>query len=331
MKRRTRARLALLAGSGASYVGGSWLLARALSDRLISPQGLTPCTARREDLVKAIREQGYLAFDDRHTGSERAPAELATIFASPGDAASRPTILFIHGKGGGAAEWTPDALRALGAGYNVLLPDLRGHGASTGTFFTFGFLEKDDLAAAVENARSLHGIDPERLGIHSCSAGSSVAIEIAARRNCRALWLESPFADAREMARHYLAVSTGLPDWLLRLTSRWAVARAVRRVRRELRMPRSGYGLEQFDPLRAIARVKGPIYLVYGERDQLVPPRFTRRLETALPAGSQVWRVDGAGHCHHDDEPENVVKDEYVRRWTEFFGANLPVTLEVKS
>src|SRR5262249_36054244 len=201
MKRRMRVRLALLAGGSAAYVGGCWLLVRALSDRLISPQGLTPCTERREDLIRALRDAGYRVSDDRHAGSERAPAELATIFAAPGEASSRPTILFIHGKGGNAAEWTADALRALGLGYNVLLPDLRGHGASTGTFFTFGFLEKDDLAVAIENARTRHGADTERLGIHSCSAGSSVAIELAATRQCRALWLESPFAEPREMAR----------------------------------------------------------------------------------------------------------------------------------
>jgi uncharacterized protein len=264
--------------------------------------------------------------DDRHAGSARAPAELAAVFASPGGAAQRPTILFVHGKGGNAAEWQPDALRALDLGYNVLLPDLRGHGASAGDFFTFGFLEKDDLANAVDFAQEHHGLDPSRLGIHSCSAGSSVAIEFASRRDCRALWLESPFADAREMARQYLAVWTGLPNWLLALTSRWAVARAVARVRRELHIPASTEGLEQLNPLRAISHVRAPVCLVYGEDDRLVPVRFVHRLEKALPPGSVVWRVAGAGHCHHEEEAEQVAAAEYERRWKEFFGANLPVS-----
>ena len=127
------------------------------------------------------------------------------------------------------------------------------------------------------------------------------------------------------MARHYLAVSVGLPDWLLRLTSRWAVARAVRRVRRELQIPAAGDGLEQFDPVKSMKRVRGHVYLVYGEKDRLVPPQFVRRLEAVLPAGSRVWRVEGAGHCHHDDEAEKVAKEEYLERWTAFFQENLPV------
>ena len=277
-------------------------------------------------MLAALKSSGFEVSDDRHAGSDRSPETLAAIFASPGNPASRPTLLFIHGKGGGAAEWEPDALRALRLGYNVLLPDLRGHGASEGTLFTFGFLEKEDLANALSHAQDLHGLDPRRLGIHSCSAGSSVAIEFAARHDCLALWLESPFADPREMARHYLAMSTGLPNWLLALTSRWALSRAVARVRRELAIPGSDEGLEQFDPVRSMTRVRNRICLVYGEEDRLIPARFVRRLEDALPAGSLVWRVRGAGHCHHDDEAEKVARSEYVDRWTKFFEANLPVS-----
>lgn len=326
MNHRTRSGLTLVAGGVASFIGGSYLAARALSRRLISPEGLTPCRARREDLLAALAQAGYAPFDERHAGSSRSPEPLATIFASPGrDAAARPTILFIHGKGGNAAEWQVDALRALGMGYNVLLPDLRGHGASGGDFFTFGLLESEDLANAIDHVQARHGLDPARLGIHSCSAGSSVAIRFASREECRALWLESPFADPRAMARHYLAIATGFPRWSLALASRWAVDRAVARIRRELHIPASARNLEEFDPLETVPRVSARICLVYGEDDTLVPVAFVQKLEAALPAGSFVWRVRGAGHCHHDDQAQNVVEREYVDRWAKFFQENLPV------
>src|SRR6202162_1011017 len=150
------------------------------------------------------------------------------ISASPGRAAAgRPTLLFLHGKGGNAAEWRPEALRALACGYNVLLPDLRGHGQSGGRFVTHGFLEKEDLANAIACARDRHGIDSGRLGVHGCSAGPALAIEFAADRyGVRALWLESPYADAKAMARHYLSRATGLPPWLLGLTSHFPVGGA---------------------------------------------------------------------------------------------------------
>ncbi len=207
------------------------------------------------------------------------------------------------------------------------MPDLRAHAPSGGTFVTYGFLEKEDLSRAVEAARERFGMDAGRLGVHGCSAGSTVALEFATGRpEVRAVWLESPYANPQEMARHYLSVATGLPPWLLDLTTRWAVNRASRQIRRELGLPRgAGDDRDRVDPARSLAGVAGPVCLVYGERDELVPPRFAKSLESHLPPGSSVWRAAKAGHCHHEDEAEKVLKDEYERRWTEFFEKNLPV------
>lgn len=252
--------------------------------------------------------------------------ELSATFASPGEPERRATLLFLHGKGGNASEWEPDALRALTLGYNVLLPDLRGHGKSGGTFFTLGLLEKDDLAMTVAAARDGFGIDPDRLGVHSCSAGSSVALEFAAgRAGVRAIWLESPFGRPREMARHYLSRATRVPAPLLTLASRWAVAIAMARVQGDLGAASDSGVIEIIDPIRAVARVTAPILLVHGDDDRLVPSRLTARLAAALPPRSAVWNVAGAGHCHHADEPEAVARKAYERRWAEFFGTYLPV------
>src|SRR5215471_12945563 len=300
MRRRTG--LGFLAGGALVYVAGSYIAGRSLSRRLISAEGLAATTTNREALLAALRASGAFVADYRHAGSPRAPASLAAIFASPGEPAGRATILFLHGKGGSASEWQPDALRALALGYNVLLPDLRGHRPSEGTFVTYGLLEKQDLNLALEAARERFGADFTRLGVHACSAGCLTALEFSAdKESVRALWLESPYADPAEMARHYLSVGTGLPRALLALTSRWAIRGAVDRV-----------------------RVTARVCVVHGEKDLLVPPRFGHRLRQALPAGSTIWNVDGAGHCHHDDEAGKVVQKEYDERWNRFFQANLP-------
>ena len=326
-RRRLRVLLSVIAGGGASYLGGSWLASRSLSRRLVSAQGLAPVVARREHLLEALADAAPIVEDFRHAGSSRHPVELAAVFASPRRPDARPTVLFAHGKGGNAAEWQPDALRALAAGYNVLLPELRGHAPSGGTFVTYGLLEKEDLANAVAHVRRGYGIDAERLGIHSCSAGSAIAIEFAAHTpGVRAMWLESPFAEPAAMARHYLSRATRLPGALLHLTSRWAVRRALTSIRSDLG-PGQGK-LELLDPTLSLAKLSARVLLVYGEKDELVPPRFARRLAAALPPGSEIWRTP-AGHCHHDDQTANVMPAEYDRRWREFFGRNLPVEFRV--
>jgi len=332
VNRAARRLLSALSTGAALFVAGSFLAARRLAPRLVSPTGLGPAPDRQRELLDALSAASPVVEEFRHRGSPLDPVEMAATFASPGDPARRPTLLFLHGKGGRACEWEDSALLALGLGYNALLPDLRGHGSSAGRYTTFGFLEKDDLANAIAAAQERWGVDPDRLGVHSCSAGSSVALELAAHRPAvRAVWLESPFADAREMARHYLSASTGIPAPLLSLATRWAVSRSVARVKRDLKLEHVPGGLENTDPVAALRRVRCPVSLVYGDADRLVPPRFVERLVDALPPGSEVYRVRGAGHCHHPDEAAKVAHAEYRRRWTAFFGRHLPVSPTLES
>src|ERR1700704_4204180 len=130
---RRRFPLVLLAGA-AAFAAGSWLLARALARRLISSQGPVPPPTKREDLLSSLSAAGARVSDLRFAGAKADPVELAAIFASPDDAGGRGTIVFLHGKGGNAAEWEPDAVRAIRQGYSVLAPDLRGHHPSAGDF-----------------------------------------------------------------------------------------------------------------------------------------------------------------------------------------------------
>jgi uncharacterized protein len=331
VRKAIRLLAAAIVFAAGAFVAGSWLAGRRLAKRLISAEGLAPAPEGRDDFLAALRSRGAAVRDLRHRGSPRDPVTLAAIFASPdSNPGSRPTILFLHGKGGNAIEWKPEAMRALDCGYNVLLPDLRGHGESRGEFVTYGYLEKEDLAEAISAAKEQAGMDPLRLGLHGCSAGATLGIEFAVNRpGIAALWLESPYGDPAEMACHYLSIWTGIPPRILRLTSRFAVRAAVSRVRRSLRLEAGGKSFETNDPVRSIHRVGAPVCLVYGEKDELVPPRFAARLEASLPAGSSIWRASNAGHCHHDDEPARVATEEYDRRWREFFGRHLPVPTDL--
>jgi uncharacterized protein len=319
------AMVVLLAVAALLYGAVSWLLGAALAGPLISSRGLAAGEDRRQALLAAMRLRASEVVGFEYRGSAKDPVTLHATFASPGDPASRATILFLHGKGGNASEWEPDAVRALTEGYNVLIPDLRAHGLSGGRFITYGYLEKEDLGNALAAAAERFGLDHGRLGVHSCSAGSAVALQFASgNAEVKALWLESPFAEPRAMARRYLNRMTRLPEWLLDPAARVAFRRALARLRRELG-GRGGEGVESADPIAAAKGIRAAVLLVYGSRDLLIPPRLVRRLRDALPAGTEVWEVRQAGHCHHDDEAEKVDPGQYEARWIRFFEAHLRV------
>jgi pimeloyl-ACP methyl ester carboxylesterase len=249
-------------------------------------------------------------------GDAREPARIHAVFATPGEPASRPTLLFVHGKGGRGAEWRVDAARALGLGYNVLVPDLRGHAASTGERVTYGLLEKTDLALLVGECARRFRVDPARLGIDACSAGCLVALRYAAEEPAAALWLQAPFAALPAMAVRYAGRATGLPSFLLELP--------MRAVLKDLERREPLLALAELDPVAAARRVTCPTTIVHGECDALVPLRFSPPLFEALAGEKELWKVPRCGHCHHPDEPQAIVKKEYVARWTDFFTRHLP-------
>ena len=69
---------------------------------------------------------------------------------------SNQTIVLVHGYSDakvGAIAWAP-MLRDLG--FNLLVPDLRAHGESEGTYCTAGYWERHDLMQIIDQLRAAH-------------------------------------------------------------------------------------------------------------------------------------------------------------------------------
>lgn len=285
---------------------------------LLSPSGLSPAPPRSL-LVRALeRAAGPLGrvVDLEHDGDPREPARLRALFASRSRRRGAPVLLFLHGKGGSGAEFRGDAARALSLGYDVLVPELRGHAPSGGRHVTYGWLEAGDVEALLRTARDRVGLDPSRVGVDGVSMGALVAIQLASRGAARGpLWLQAPFGDLPGVAARYLSRATGLPASLLALPARLAASSAERAL---------GVPLSAVDPVEAAGRVLCPSVVVIGETDAFVPLASAAAVHEALGPGATLWRVPRAGHPHHPDEPQSVARRAYLERWTAFFTRHLP-------
>ena len=56
------------------------------------------------------------------------------------------------------------------------------------------------------------------------------------------------------------------------------------------------------------ARIRGPVMLVWGEADRVVPFGYARRYADALGGGARIERVPGAGHLAELDAPDEVAR-----------------------
>lgn len=186
---------------------------------------------------------------------------LAALYraAQPG----RRTILFFHGNGdnlAGAAE----AVRGLAAhGNGVLLVEYRGYGGNPGSPGEAGFY-RDGEAAMRWLANQ--GVAASRVIAIGNSIGSGPATEIAARHPVAALILVSGFSSLPDVAgAHVRWLPVG---WLVR---------------------------DRFANTTKIGAIRGEVFILHGDRDNLVPVANARRLHAASPR-STLAIVPGAGH-----------------------------------
>ena len=179
-------------------------------------------------------------------------------------------VLYLHGNAGNLASWFTDLGAYRRANVDLFMIDYRGYGKSSGRIDSEAQLHADVRAAWDLIAPRYEGRRRTVMGI---SLGSGLAAALAAEVKPEMTVLVSPYVSMLELARlHY----------------RWVPEAIVRY------------------PLRtdqALPRVAGPLLLIHGERDELIPPSHSQRL-AALAAQARLVIVPGAGHNDIDATPQ---------------------------
>jgi alpha-beta hydrolase superfamily lysophospholipase len=122
----------------------------------------------------------------------------AWLYRAAGDGAAIPIVVMAHGLSGTRRDGLgPFAERFAAAGVTALVFDYRGFGDSTGEPDLFDPRRQlDDWRAAIAFARSLSGIDPDRVATFGSSMGGGNALAAAADdRRVAAAISQVPFLD----------------------------------------------------------------------------------------------------------------------------------------
>lgn len=197
-----------------------------------------------------------------------------------------PAVIWFYGNMETVAWIAPILLRFRPPRMALLALDYRGYGSSGGKATEKGVYL--DAEAAWDYLTQVPEIDSTRIAVYGRSIGSVVALYLATERPVRAVVLDSPLTNAREMAkRHYRF----LPTRIARLS------------------------------LNNLARAKKldvPLIVFHGSNDWIVPIDMGRRVAEAGRAEAFV-EITGAGH----NNIQTVGGDAYVARFHEFLETHL--------
>ena len=171
-------------------------------------------------------------------------------------------VFFLHGNAGNLASWFVNADFYRQANFDLFMIDYRGYGKSTGSIRSEAQLRADVTAAWNLIAARYQG---RRKVVYGRSLGTALAAGLAASIEPDLTILVSPYWSMVEMARlHY----SHLPVWLLR------------------------YPLPTYEDL---ARIRGPVLLIHGDQDPLIPFEHSVRLQ-AVARSARLIRIEGAAH-----------------------------------
>jgi fermentation-respiration switch protein FrsA (DUF1100 family) len=177
----------------------------------------------------------------------------------------RAQVIYWHGNGGNLSLWLEVLGELRRRGFSVLAVDYRGYGASTGAPSEQGLYR--DARATVRAFETLR-----RRGMPVVYWGRSIGTPVAAFAVTvsppDALVLESPMPDVRSI----LASNPVL--WGLSFLSSY-------------RFPTSQF----------VREYGGPLLVIHGDRDSIVPYLAGRKVYEAAPAGRKVFAtIEGADH-----------------------------------
>lgn len=226
-------------------------------------------------------------------------------------------LLLVHGFGGcGSDQWKSIA-DALAQDYRLIIPDLRGHGWSTGAASSFTMLNASEDIAALLNSLGLR-----RVSAIGLSAGGMVLLHLATREPDRISSMVL-VSTAQRIPDQTRAIARGTTMETLTSPARelWqsCAVRGEKQMQGLVDRFQSLFGNTTDDVNFSAARlsaIRARTLIVHGDRDGLFPVEIPLEIYRGIPK-SELWIVPGGGHIpiRGDKEPEFLrVTREFLHR-----------------
>jgi fermentation-respiration switch protein FrsA (DUF1100 family) len=218
--------------------------------------------------------------------------------------ASQPTTktaVIVHG-------YTDNAIRIMQIGYmynhdldyNILLPDLQGHGLSEGDAIQMGWKDRLDVLRWMDVAHSIYG-DGIRMVIHGISMGAATTMMVSGepqKEYVKCFVEDCGYTSVWDEFSQELRTQFGLPEFPLLYVASWICKQKY------------GWGFKEASSLNQVKKCHLPMFFIHGDADTYVPTRMVYPLYEAKPEPKECWIVPGAKHAVSYREN----KEEYTAR-----------------
>ena len=257
-------------------------------------------------LAQDHREVSRMSFDNLKLHATFFPALDEYVDKTDVAAGKKKAVICFHGyTSKGMSDYIGLSDYYLKRGYAMLLPDARAHGESEGEYIGFGCLDRKDALVWIRWVIQELGEDVEII-LHGTSMGGATVLMASGLElppQVKGIVSDCGFTSPKEVFTHVLNSMYHLPAF--------PVIQGADIMNRKL----AGYGMDECNAKREVARAKVPILFIHGSNDTFVPARMCDEIYDCCASPKKKLIVEGAAHA------ESYYKDteKYEQALNEFF------------
>lgn len=286
------------------------LMIRGRSGEQISKQGMNVAAvsiSRQEEEKKAGR-----------IWCRSAKAEKITLEADDGkilvaqkilvDKKNESWVVILHGQNESVEDIYDIGSRYAAEGYNILMPDLRAHGESEGSFYGMGWLDRLDVINWIDVI--LAEYPSANIAIHGVDMGADTALMLSGeplKESIKVIVAESAYTSAWDAVQNEYKARH----------EQWPVFPIMHMMNPVMKVW-AGYSLTEANAVEQVKKANVPILLIHGKNDTFVTTDMAQTLNQAMASEHEMLTIETGTHgdCRFA-EPDTYYNKvfEFVERY----------------
>ena len=209
----------------------------------------------------------------------------------------------VHGYTNKAESMSAMAYKYHSLGYNILMPDLRGHGKSEGSYVGMGWHDRLDILKWIDLI--IKENKDARILLHGMSMGAGTVMMVSGEElpeNVKVIIEDCGYTSAKEQLAYNLKTMFKLPSFpILNFCS------LITKIK-------DNYFISEASAIKQLQKAKVPILFIHGDKDKFVPFYMLDKLYNACSSKKDKLIIKDVGHA----KSESLKSDLYWNKVEDF-------------